>query len=92
MLPVGHLSIGHRSVGHDRCTHFTRDEQLTLISLWCLLPSPLMVGANLPDNDDWTTASSDQPEVLAVDQVRSARPRPGAGRMAGRPAGRSKRG
>jgi alpha-galactosidase len=68
MLPVGHLSVGNRSVGPDRFTRFTRDEQLTHISLWCLLPSPLMVGANLPDNDNWTTALLTNPEVLAVDQ------------------------
>jgi alpha-galactosidase len=68
MLPVGHLSVGNRSVGPDRFTRFTRDEQLTHISLWCLLPSPLMVGANLPDNDDWTTALLTNPKVLAVDQ------------------------
>jgi hypothetical protein len=68
MLPVGHLSVGNRSVGPDRFTHLTRDEQLTHLSLWSLLPSPLMVGANLPDNDDWTTALLTNPEVIAVNQ------------------------
>ncbi len=68
MLPLGHLSVGHRSVGGDRFTRFTRDEQLTHLSLWSLLPSPLMVGANLPDNDAWTLALLTNPEVLAVNQ------------------------
>ena len=68
MLPIGHLSVGHRSVGRDRWTQFTRDEQLTLISLWSLLPSPLMAGVNLPDNDEWTLALLTNPEVLAVNQ------------------------
>ncbi len=68
MLPLGHLSISNRSVGHDRRTHFTRNEQLTLMSFWSLLPSPLMVGANLPDNDPWTLALLANPEVLAVNQ------------------------
>jgi hypothetical protein len=68
MLPVGHLSVAHRSVGEDRWTQFTRDEQLTHLSLWSLLPSPLMVGANLPDNDAWTLALLTNPEVLAVNQ------------------------
>jgi len=68
MLPVGHLSLNHRSIGDDRFTALTRDEQLTLLSLWCLLPSPLMVGANLPDNDAWTLALLTNPEVLAVNQ------------------------
>ena len=68
MLPVGHLSVRHRSVGGDRTTHFTRTEQLTHLTFWSLLPSPLMVGANLPDNDAWTLALLTNPEVLAVNQ------------------------
>ncbi len=68
MLPVGHLSVGHRSVGNDRPTRFTRNEQVSLITLWSLLPSPLMVGANLPDTDAWTLALLTNPEVLAVNQ------------------------
>jgi hypothetical protein len=68
MLPIGHLSIHHRSVGDDRLTGFTRDEELSLLSFWCLLPSPLMVGANLPDNDAWTLALLTNPEALAVNQ------------------------
>jgi hypothetical protein len=68
MLPLGHLSVAHRSVGGDRFTRFKRDEQLTHLSLWSLLPSPLMVGANLPDNDAWTLALLTNPEVLAVNQ------------------------
>jgi len=79
MLPLGHLSVSHRSVGNDRRTHFTRNEQLTLLSFWCLLPSPLMVGGNLPDNDAWTLALLTNPEVLAVNQDaagRAAQPMP----------------
>jgi len=68
MLPLGHLSLGGRPVGKDRQTNFTRPEQMTLMSLWSLLPSPLMVGANLPDNDPWTLALLTNPEVLAVNQ------------------------
>jgi hypothetical protein len=68
MLSVGHLSVAHRSVGADRFTNLTCDEQLTLLSFWSLLPSPLMVGANLPDNDAWTLALLTNPEVIAVNQ------------------------
>ena len=68
MLPVGHLSVRDRSVGKDRATNFTKAEQMTLVSLWSMLPSPLMVGANLPDNDPWTLALLTNPEVLALDQ------------------------
>jgi len=68
MLPLGHLSVGGRSVGADRSTRFAKSEQVTLMSLWCLLPSPLMLGAALPDNDKWTLALITNPEVLALDQ------------------------
>jgi alpha-galactosidase len=66
MLAVG--KIGIRSVDGPRMSRFTHDEQLTLLTLWALGPSPLMLGANLPDNDDWTTALMTNDEMLSVDQ------------------------
>lgn len=68
MIPFGHICQRNCDVRPGRWTRFTRDEQLTLMSLWALAPSPLMLGPNLPDNDDWTTALLTNPEVLAVDQ------------------------
>jgi hypothetical protein len=68
MIPFGHICQRNCDVRPDRWTRFTRDEQLTLMSLWALGPSPLMMGANLPDNDEWTTALLSNPEVLGVDQ------------------------
>jgi hypothetical protein len=74
MLPLGHLSVAHRSVGDDRQTRFTNSEQTTLMSLWCLLPAPLMLGAAMPDNDRWTLSLLTNPEVLALDQEADAKP------------------
>ena len=68
MIPFAHICQRNCDVKPDRWTRFTRDEQLTLMSLWALAPSPLMLGMNLPDNDDWTTALLTNPEVIAVDQ------------------------
>jgi|SRR5690242_15723389 len=68
MIPLGHIAIRSRLGGNPHLTHFTRDEQLSLMSLWALAPSPLMLGMNLPDNDDWTTALLTNPDVLAVNQ------------------------
>ena len=68
MIPLGYLAIRSKIGGSAHWTHFTREEQLTLISLWSLAPSPLMLGMNLPDNDDWTTALLTNPEVMALDQ------------------------
>lgn len=68
MIPFAHICQRNCDVRPDRWTRFTRDEQLTLMSLWALAPSPLMLGMNLPDNDEWTTALLTNPEVLAVNQ------------------------
>ncbi len=68
MLPLGHLSVKHRSVGPDRMTRFTHSEQLTLITLWSLFPSPLMIGGDLTEADPWELAILTNDEVLAVNQ------------------------
>jgi alpha-galactosidase len=74
MIPFGHICQRNCDVRPDRWTRFTRDEQLTLMSLWSLAPSPLMLGMNLPDNDDWTAALLTNPEVLASDQDPAGKP------------------
>jgi alpha-galactosidase len=68
MIPLGHVSVSGRSVGPDRQTGLTKDEQMTMISLWALAPSPMMLGMNLPDNDPWTLALITNDEILAVNQ------------------------
>jgi alpha-galactosidase len=68
MIPFGHVAQRNCDVHPGHWTHFTRDEQITLMSLWALESSPLMLGMNLPDNDAWTTAILSNPEVLAVNQ------------------------
>jgi len=67
MLPLGHIGI--RSVdggGADRLTRFTPDEQRTMMSLWSIFHSPLMLGCELRDLDDWTRSLITNPEVLAL--------------------------
>ena len=66
MIPIGR--IGVRSVGGARGTRFTRDEQVTLMTLWSIARSPLMLGADLPQNDAWTEGLLTNDAVLAVDQ------------------------
>ena len=68
MIPFGHIGIKCTIAGPDRQTRFTHDEQRTLMSLWALAPSPLMLGANLPDLDGWTLSLLTNDEVLAVNQ------------------------
>lgn len=52
MLPLGHLGIKAER-GVDRQSLFTRDEQYTLITLWCMFKSPLMFGGDLPTSDSF---------------------------------------
>jgi hypothetical protein len=68
MIPFGHLAIRSWINGKDRQTRFTHDEERTLMSLWSLASSPLMLGNNLPDTDAWTLALLTNDEVLAIDQ------------------------
>jgi hypothetical protein len=74
MIPFGHLGIRSKAGGPDRSTRLTHDEQTMLMSLWVLGPSPLMVGANLPDDDDWTNSLLTNDEVLAIDQDPAGKP------------------
>jgi hypothetical protein len=37
-----------------------------MLTLWCIFRSPLMIGAELRDNDEWTLALLTNPEVLRV--------------------------
>src|SRR5574344_1502802 len=46
MLPLGYLGWGW---GHGkRVSNFTEDELRTMMTLWCIFRSPLMIGADLP--------------------------------------------
>ena len=67
MLPVGYLGPAP-GWGKPRNTRLSHDEQRTLLTLWSMFRSPLMVGGDLTQADDWTTALLTNPEVLEVDQ------------------------
>jgi len=65
MLPLGHIGI-RAERGDDRQSLFTRDEQVTLMTLWTISRSPLMFGGHLPDNDAFTLDLLTNDEVLNV--------------------------
>lgn len=67
MLPLGRLGPTPGE-GEPRNTNFTRDEQVTLMTLWSIFRSPLMMGGDLLSADDWTTSLLTNPDVIAVDQ------------------------
>jgi hypothetical protein len=65
MIPFGNIRTWNEK---DHTTHFTHDEEVTLMTLWSIARSPLILGANLPNNDDATLALLTNDEVIAVDQ------------------------
>lgn len=65
MLPLGHLGIKAER-GNDRMSLFSKDEQYTLMTLWCIFKSPLMFGGDLPGNDSFTLSLLTNKEVLYV--------------------------
>jgi hypothetical protein len=64
MLPIGAIQAS-KPGGH---THFTHDEQYTLLTLWSMARSPLIFGGHLPNTDDFTLSLITNDEVIAVDQ------------------------
>ena len=68
MLPLGYLGPAP-GWGKARATRLTHDEQRTLVTLWSMFRSPLMVGANLPKSNEWTIGLLSNAEVIAVDQA-----------------------
>ena len=66
MLPVGKL--GGRFPGHpERQTNFSKEEQKTMMSLWCLFGAPLMIGADLLSLDPDTLSLLTNREILSLD-------------------------
>jgi hypothetical protein len=63
MLPLGVLDLGKRT------TRFTPDEQRTMMTLWSIARSPLIMGGDLRKLDPATTALLTNDEVLAVNQA-----------------------
>ncbi len=67
MLPIGHIGIN--TPGHDyhkRFTNFTKEEQITMMTLWCVFRSPLMLGSEMRDMDQWTLDILTNEEVLGL--------------------------
>jgi len=81
MLPLGRLRLNGaddyaaRVMGHsvdeitDEESRLTSAEQRTLLTLWSIFRSPLMMGGHLPATDDSTLDLLTNDEVLAVNQA-----------------------
>jgi alpha-galactosidase len=80
MLPLGKLRVtggdewiasllydDFENIGNE-FTRFTRDEQVTLMNLMAIFRSPLMMGGNLLDNDEWTLSLLTNKNMIYVNQ------------------------
>ncbi len=63
MLPLGWIGKGF---GKERRTGFTKEEQKTMMTLWCMFHSPLMLGAELTRLDPWTLSLLTNRELLHI--------------------------
>ncbi len=67
MLPLGRVG---KWFGEERSTLFTRDEQKTMMSLWCIFHSPLMLGAEMTLLDEWTLSLLQKEDLLRLGDSR----------------------
>ena len=51
MLPIGYIK---QDYSPDITTQFTKDEQVTMLTLWSIIRSPLIIGGEMTKFDDFT--------------------------------------
>jgi len=66
MLPIGKVRVFTPSHSQARYTNLTKDEQITMMTLWSIFRSPLMIGAEMRDNDEFTLSLLTNPDVLRL--------------------------
>lgn len=62
MLPIGKIRFGEE-------TRFTKPEQRTMMNLWAICRSPLMMGGDLTQLDDWTKSLLVNENLLDINQL-----------------------
>lgn len=68
MIPIGKLSLNNRPHGPERMSQLTWDEQHTLMTLWSIAKSPLMLGGDLLSTPDSIVALFQNDELLRINQ------------------------
>ncbi|HPJ01629.1 MAG TPA: glycoside hydrolase family 27 protein [Candidatus Limiplasma sp.] len=63
MLPLGAI---RQCDSRANRTRFTRDEQITMMTLWCMMRSPLMMGGELTLCDEFTMSLLTKRDVLDI--------------------------
>ncbi len=66
MLPVGPIRQDYDPANR---TNFTEDEQITMLTLWSIFRSPLMIGGELTGLDDFTQDLLTNAEILKMHRL-----------------------
>ncbi len=65
MLPVGRIKMTDKNGGEwGHYTNFTHDEQITMMTLWGIFRSPLMIGGEMRENDEFTLSLLQNRELI----------------------------
>lgn len=64
MLPLGKVG---KCFNAERTTLFTKEEQKTMMTLWCIFGSPLMLGAEMTLLDEWTLSLLQNEDLLRLE-------------------------
>nr|WP_299344093.1 glycoside hydrolase family 27 protein [Allomuricauda sp.] len=68
MLPIGKISLNNRPHGPERMSMFTEAEHYTLLSLFSMAKSPLMMGGDLLSSPESSLKFLRNDEILYVNQ------------------------
>ena len=68
MLTLGRLNLRGPNPGLGRMSNFNQEEQKTLMTLWSIFRSPLMMGGDLITLDNYTLILLTNSEVIQVNQ------------------------
>lgn len=72
MLPLGKISKNCSCLGdRDRFTNFTLDEQKTMLTLWSVFRSPLILGGELRENRPEDLALITNRDIIEINQLSS---------------------
>ena len=66
MLPFGAIRLCGEETAAGRWTRFTPEEQRSLMALWCMMRSPLMMGGELTKCDPFTLSLLTNAALLAI--------------------------
>ena len=63
MLPIGPI---RQDYDKKNRTKFTKEEQITMMTLWCIMRSPLFIGGDMPGFDDFTTGLVTNADIMRM--------------------------